>query len=581
MDEDPELAHQLKKIEDVNNIIARESMFDVRGDKSVRDAKLFLDGKYSKLAVRLNAILDKRITEVQDAIQGLHPKIKRDEANRRIRDSIDTALSLARTDEDQLWKAVRLDESGEVLPIRQTFKGLLDERFRADDPAEIPEYIYKFLGRYKDGEFKYGDYADIESVGELHAFRKRLLKDIRKEKKVEAPDWNKVRIMDDVQEAVLNSLDKSDASTELMDAIAFSRELNKRFKGGILNTIMGSDANGGMLAPTLTMETVGPGPKGAEDIRRILEAAPESAEAVEQVLKAEMLYKLVDPNKNRLNLKSSKRYFDRNEQILNQFPTLRDDLSKAIALEESAQWYTKEAQIRMKKAQKSASYKIAMSKPKTIISTIIDADNPEQEMIRQLRRLNTKGKVGIKSDVIDTIYNKAKTSKVLDDGFHVLSGDKMYAYWTENKKVFKPALSGKEMRRIDKIINTLRLSEGMTNLPEERAKRLLQPTSGVMEIVVRMAAARAAAQSGVGGASAGGGLQAAQIASSRAKRLLGDLDTGRAKQLLKDAIFDEELYIALAKDATKMTPKDKSWRIIQGWMVANAVDEMQDVTDYE
>lgn len=581
VDEDPELSRQFREIEQQNNVLARKVLEGMKGEEGVQEAKVFLSGKYAKLTTRLNAILDKRIVEAQDAIQGMTPKMKREAANTMIRDSIDKALSVARIDEDDLWRAVKTDEIAEVAPIRTVLRNLLDERYRADDPTEIPGYIQKFLGRYTDdGNFKFGDYADTESVGELHAFRKRLLKDMRKEKKIEAPDWNKVRIMDDIQEATLDSLDKSGSSDEIRDAINFSRELNKRFKGGVMNTILGSDANGGMLAPTLTMESVGPGPRGAEDIRRILNAAPDASNSVEQVLKAEMLYKLVDPNKGRLNLRSARQYLSRNEEVLDQFPAMRDDLNNAVGLEERAQWYTGEAKSRLQKAQKSVSHKIVKAKPKRIITTILESDKPELEMVRQLGRLNAKGRSGIKSDIIDTIYNKSKTSNVTDDGFHVLSGDKMYAYWTENKKMFSRAMTAKESRRIERIINTVRLSEGRQNLPVDRAKEQLKPTSGMIEVIARIAAAKGAAQSGIAGGSAGAGLQTAQIASSRAKRLIGELDIGRAKQLLKDAIFDEELYIALAEDTTKMAPKDKSWRIIQGWMVANAVEEMQDVTEY-
>ena len=472
-----------------------------------------------------------------------------------------------------------VDEVASTEPIRESLKNILLTRYSADDPSEIPAYIRRYVGDLKKGEFVSGVYKDVESAGELHSLRKRILKDMRAEKKKEATDWNKVRIMDEIQGSILDSLDNSGASEKIREAINFSRELNKRFRGGILNVILGNDANGGMLAPTLTMESVGPGARGAEDIRRILQASPESKDSVEQVLKAEMLYKLVNQQKGRLNINAAKKYVINNDETLDLFPQMKSDLEKAIALEEQATWYKDVAKNRLKKAQQSTSYKAATASPKRVLTTILESESPQKEIVRQASRLNERGKNGLRNDIIDSMYGHSRTAEVGEDGSRVISGDKMYSYWTDNKDTFTKVMRPDDVSRLEKIINTLRLSQGAKDLPVERAKDKLKPISGMIEVAVRILAAKGAGASGIGGGGAGAGLQTAQIASSRAKKLLGQLDTGRTKQLLKDAIFDEELYSALATDTTKLTPESRPWRVIQGWMVANAVESMQETQE--
>ena len=83
----------------------------------------------------------------------------------------------------------------------------------------------------------------------------------------------------------------------------------------------------------MTMESVGLGAKGAENIRKILNASPDSKESVEQVLKLEMAYKLVNQNTGRLrSLDAAKKYMVNNEGTMGIFPQLKVQMEKAIVL---------------------------------------------------------------------------------------------------------------------------------------------------------------------------------------------------------------------------------------------------------
>ena len=72
------------------------------------------------------------------------------------------------------------------------------------------------------------------------------------------------------------------------------------------------------------------------------------------------------------------------------------------------------------------------------------------------------------------------------------------------------------------------------------------PTNKLVEIVGRVYAARQGGS--IGGGSAGGSLQTAQILSERMKALLNRLTTNKAEQLMMRAVEDEELFKSLLLD---------------------------------
>jgi hypothetical protein len=210
-----------------------------------------------------------------------------------------------------------------------------------------------------------------------------------------------------------------------------------------------------------------------------------------------------------------------------------------------------------------------------VLATILEDRNPTQAMSKELSRLNSKGRIGIKNDVINTLYGKSKMSKPSETSGYMLSGDKMHSFWTENKSTLSKPFNEPEVKRIEQIINTLRLSGSKEGLATNRAQDMLQPKHGVMSYLARVIAARTAATH-MGGGTAGGGLQAANMASSRAKQMIGELDIGRAKKVLADSITDEELYRAISADFTAPNfEKTKHWRTLQGWMIANTVEKME------
>jgi len=576
VDENPALARELRIQDGINNAIARRELTGIAGEEVVEEAQKQLGSKFMQLNSRLNARIDLALNKVKTATARIAPTTSRRAVNTAVKAQLDDALADARKSETVLWNTVNKDTISDTTSTKGVFKNHMLERFKEDDPTDIPPFLHEFLGKFKDGELAGGKWKSQESVGSVHALRSRVLNEIRHEKSLEATNWNRVRILEDIEEGMLEDLSRSGTGKELTDAINFSRELNKKFKGDIMSTIFRHNKTGGALAPELTLERMGTGPKGAVHINKLIEASPESKGNIEEVLKMDIVKSRIIKD-DRLDLSKAKAYMLHNEDTMDIFPKLKSDMERAIGLEEKAQWFTASAKSRMGKAKQSMSAKVAGAKPGTVLSTIMKSKYPHQEMKTQLRRLNDRGKAGIKNDIIDMVMAKSRTSEIGPDNNYLLSGKKAMGFWNENKISLMEAFNKSELKRIDKVIETLRIGDGATDLPVHTASEALKPARTVLAYAVEVAAARMGAAFGSG--TSGASLKTASQGANTARRMIGNLDIGTAKRLIKDSIQDPELFMALSEDMTKIQPGDRVFRILQGWMVAHAVENLENVDE--
>lgn len=576
VDEDPVLARELRIQDGINNAIARKDLTGMAGPEVVEEAQKQLSSKFMQLQSRLNARVDLSLNKVKKATSGMMPSTSRRATNIAVKEQLDSALGDARKSENILWNSVDKEVISDTSSTKQVFAKHLSDRFKEDDPSEIPAFLTEFLGKMKNGELKGGKWGNQESVGSVHSLRSRLLKEIRKEKSLDVTDWNKVRIMEDVEEGMLGDLSRSGSGKDLTEAINFSRELNKKFKGDIMSTIFRHSKTGGALSPELTLDRMGTGPKGAVHIKKLLDAAPGSADNIREVLKMDIVKSKII-NNDRLDLNKAKAYMLHNEDTMELFPLLKSDMDRAIGLEEKARWFEKTAKSRMAKAKQSVSAKVAEAKPGTVLGTIMRSKYPEKEMAKQLTRLNDTGKAGIKNDIIDVLISKSKTSEIGPDNVHLLSGKKALGFWSENKSVLSKAFTKQEQTRIDRIIDTLRLGDEAKDLPTHTASESLKPNRTVLAYVVEVAAARLGAMFGSG--TSGASLKTASQGANTARAIMGDLDIGTAKKLIKDSIQDPELFMALSEDMTNLKQADKVIRILQGWMVSHAIENLESIDE--
>ncbi len=205
--------------------------------------------------------------------------------------------------------------------------------------------------------------------------------------------------------------------------------------------------------------------------------------------------------------------------------------------------------------------------------------NPSDTMERVIRQVNDNGKAGIKNDVIELILKKSKTTELNANNESMLSGKKAVGFWNENKDVLSKALNKKERKRLERILNDLRIGDDPKDIPTEVAKAALVPAKTVLGYVIETVAARAGALLGQG--TSGASLKTASKASNTARDLMDKLDMGTATKLLKAAVQDEKLYEELAKDMSTLGRNEEPFNVLNGWFLAHAVSSLEEKQDIE
>lgn len=571
-DQDPALVEKLKQQDRLNNVIAQTDLGDMKTEAGVPEAQKVLGSKFMQLTTRVNAAIDSSLKNVQGSVEKLTSGQSRKIVNIRVKEKIDKALVAARETEQLVWGEVNKNIMAPTGEARQVLKDIYKGTYKTTDPKDVPPFVRSFLGDMQEGEFVQGSLKAIESVGELHAFRSRLLKVSRKERSKTSPNWPKIKVLGDIEEAVLNDIASTGTGKEFDDAISFSRSLHQKFSGDIMGTIMKHSESGGAMAPELTLDRLGTGPQGAVKIRKILDATPNAKQDIEEVLKLELAHSRILKD-GRLNLDKAKQYMIHNEDTMEIFPGLASDIEKAIALEERARWYTVQGKKRLDKAEQSLSYKLSEGNPRTFVNTILDSYEPVKQMKIQLRRLNPVGREGVKNDIIDSILSNSATSATHPDGTPVMSAARALRYWSTNKSTLGIPFNANERNRIDDIIKLMRLNEPTPDLPTDIARQSIKARETVISYVVGVMAARAGAK--MGAKTSGASLRTASQASNRAKDILGFLDTNTAKTLIKDSITDVKLFDTLMTDPVKVKPGSKSFQVLQGWMMANVINNLE------
>lgn len=571
--QDPELAHKFILTEFKNNKLAIEEIKDLGGDIPITETQTYMKAKVNHIKELVNRKVDKALQKAYESLSNVASSTQRKVVNTTVKAQLDDALEKARGVEKDAWNKVKQDSIVPTVTAKAAFKNEVMERAEAADPSDIPEFLYKYLGhKTKDG-FKQGKWGDTQTIKEMQALRSRVLDEIRVEKAKDAPNWNKVRIMDDVQESLLEDMSSS-TEAGAVHAITVSRDLNERFKGDIMDIIFNHKRSGGKIAPELSLSTIKSGPKAAVAIKKVINASPESKPMLEELVKLNLSQsKAINTKTGRVNVPMAKRYMLENEDVFDLFPELKKQMDNAIGLEERAIGTKESAKFRLDKVTGSSFNKIAEAKPGSVWNEIITSKNPVLTMRKVIERSNAIGQRGVKNDVMNYLFKKSRTGQLDDAGIPILSGRKFKNELKTNLALYKEAFKSKEeFHRLNQIAETLAINEGYSKLPEVGA--IMSPKQGIIAYGIVTVATRAGAVLGHG--TSGASLRTASMASKVAQKFIDKLDVGMAQKLLTDAVDDVELYNSIFTDTTKPQKLNQVMKVLHGWMIAHSIESLEE-----
>ena len=289
--------------------------------------------------------------------------------SKTVRDILDTAIVDARKAETELWTAWTKAEGPKPAQFdnlqrqfAEEFDGVLPEYRSKHVPGAVAAFL-KRVSKPGDGALEYDpttlSFRDVPgkepgtTVDEMYKLRSELLNEARQ--LTIAGDQNGARSMSNLAEAVIDDLDASvsPAGKALYDkARGFTKEFHDTFTRSFVGKSSAVGKYGDRMAPELTLRrALASGDElGALQLgeienatRFMLTRGLQDEGAVNVVMDAQDRFlrlaaaKSIDPETGKLNPKRLSEFMNNNQQLMNRFPGVKEDLSNAIKTTRAAQ----------------------------------------------------------------------------------------------------------------------------------------------------------------------------------------------------------------------------------------------------
>lgn len=559
------------------------SMLNVEGEPQA------LRGAVESKIDKLTKLIDTRIAQAGDIteqkVSKLSPSMRQSQASIVARDELDKALKAARAEENVVWgdvPNVDVDFSGSRAAYKAIRKATPKAQ-RDDIPTKARQFLKKDgrLGKKVEGKS-----TNFDKLKEVQGLRSKLLEEARVARS--DGNYNKARIADDIADALLEDMSKSGGGDPLNEAIAFSRELNQKFKQGTVGKLLGTERVGGeKVAPELTLQSsVGAGGvRGEVAMQDLVKAAdtPELKWSAEQYLLANLERSAIRDGS--LNSSAARRFVKENEELLARFPARRRQILEAADIVDKSKstiGRLEGVKGRLSNTRKSYAAKFLSLPDDMEFDRLLSGSmKSPQKSIRQLKNTARQDKSGeamkgLKSGLMGSLIKRSETGVFDENGVSSISGERLLNN-LKDKRVrlaLKEAFSKEEIERIKRIAVELEKIE-VKKTPDVGG--IIQDTPNqALQIVARTAGAQVGRK--VATATGGGTVQTPGIFAGYAKRLLGKLTNDKAQEILIQAVQDKELMQALLTSTKTKKGAKLANRRLNAWLatpIGESINNMQ------
>lgn len=529
-----------------------------------------------------STLIEGRLQAAEAQMQQAAKAIGGDEgrASARASSILEDALHDARKAEAELWKEVPRD-----VPLKASNTAKAYDDFLAGSYAERPappEFIGKFVQRVRE--------AGAQS-GELLAFRSDMLARARQARSQK--NWVDARIYEDMADGALADIAvmQGNAASE---ARAFSKTLNDTFSRTFAGDALAVKTTGQeRIAPEAVLRR-GYGSGGVLANKRFQEletAAQFSGKSMvheqEEFLRA-AAQATVDPQTGRVNPRQLEGFLRSNEQMLERYPALRQELANAA----SAEVAFRQVQEATKQASKAIEQRAAFAEvlrnesPANAIRNVLNSAQPEhgyEQLIRLARRGPQGASDGLKASTLDYAARNA-TSATGEFSFEryreILTrpisprGPSLLKMMGQ-RGVMKP----EEIARLDLILRNAEKIE-LSLASKARIGEIVAQPDALFDLVVRGVGANIGGHSlfsqGTGAplVMAGAGVRAA-------RRLFEKLPRTRVIDVMMEAAENPRLMAALLEKPRTVARAEQLKRQINGFLLQAGLVPREEVAQEE
>ena len=543
--QDPNLRDRLLAKAAQGEKVAARSVSKMGGD--VEATRQFFEARQADFRANLGNKAQEAIGRADEKIKALGPNQTEARNSREIMSEIDSAYNTASMRERELWDDVPMDATAPVSSARQRA-----QKWKAElgpiGEGNIPQKAKTWLLDQNQ------TLTDSGSVRDMHQLYSGLRQTARDARSGASPNRTLAMIADDIADGVLEDLGRYDPASPsgraIAEALAFTAAKHETFSQGAVGRLRKKTPQGETAVdPEMSMQrTVGRQGETAAVGARQIEAATEGRGtfAIQDYIKDRFTKAAISPT-GEMTTKSARSFMQNNDALLKQYPALREQIVMSVRNREGAAKLQDRIENVVKASQRKSDSTLSAfigGPPEKAINSVFTSRKP-LEAAKTLRNAASKDKTGaatsgLKGAFVDNIVSA--TGGRID-------GAKLQSQLNDPRmrEVLSVVFDKKELLRLDRIASEL---VSATQRGTDVGSSLSGSTPNkLIEYMVRIGAAKHGAELGGGG---GASLQTAQMASSRAKEIMGRLVNDKASDIIADAMEDPELLRSLLTDINRV-----------------------------
>lgn len=562
MKDDPEFADLIvQKMADADETVRKA----IQSEGNVGDAQAFVAQRQADFGKKI----DEYIGAAEASAQKKIPSASSDpmQASNIVANELRRAQKLAKEQQKILWnkipKAAEVDMSG----VRETAKSLMDN-LNVYNQGDVPSEVATFL--------KATEASPIQKIGEMNTLSSKLREAARNAMSGETIKANTARIANEVADSIDASFDRIGPNNELnsliVDARAFTREMNKKFSQGTVGRLLKRGSRGDdRIDPELTLQkTMGQGGDQAtvaeQDISAALRGetgAGEVKNATADFLRSQFKRKVFSGD--RYSETSAVNFVNDNKALLDKFPEVKAEVQASISSQSDLVSQSARAKALTSDVTSGTSASFAASKADKALDAVMNSKSPAKAMsslVATAKKDKTgKAMEGLKSAVGDKllsdvtrVLSKTRGSKVegapqteveainlsrrLEDKDFIGVMSQVYSKAELNRlKVL-----AKELEKVDRARLSTDTGLGLSQIkPNEFVSTL-----------ARIVGAKLGSKLGKG--TFKGDIQTPGIMAAKLQSIVGRLANDKPAALIKRAMTDEEMFKDLLRG--KRTTKE-------------------------
>jgi hypothetical protein len=559
----PELKTEMNKRLAATQAKAESEAVNFPGESAA--VRAAIDEPAENLIANLNRRANEALAEAQDTMQAMRGTQSPRDISRTGRQKVVDSLSQARSDESDIWGRVPKKAEGDYDSARGAYDEIVASRSPNDDPSEIPSYldkafkteakVRKLRAKAEKGkELTDEEIAFIQdnavTLNDIHALRKRVGQDWFAEVRSDAPNRNKLRILNDLRDALLDDMSRVDADG-VDKAIAFSRALNEKFTKGEIGDLLSLSRTGvAKVDAPLTFETILGEKSASRGIQQLLRGTPDARPELENFVRSRFILQATD-ERGVMNSKTAERLLRdlRERGVFEELPELETEIKSVIAqndraanLAERAAIVEKRGGARLQKGSNESLASVFAGKPiGQEVDVILDAADPRRalQLARALRtrmQRNPGAEQGLKRQFAERLLERSRGSDM------EAKGAKYARLVDQNKQVLEAAgFSADEIQRLRVVGKALTQiqrpigAEGVKNISEALPSKLI-------DLIGRFTGAT---MGGEAGKEMGSSLVLAGYGSTNVQKVVMRIVRDKPAEVIMDTVFDNALFKAL------------------------------------